>query len=471
MTSLLLMLLMAAAATLVAALGVALLDVTIRRAEVGAALIFASAVVQAVFIFAVPSVTVAGGMRIGVTDVAAVTVLAAAVARCLRLHRFSRYQRWVALLGALLLVSLLQGILSVGVRASVNDARQYLFFVAAALYLSTFRPDAARYHRIGRVWLFTAVGMVLLACLRWLAVFAGVDVGIPAERYGVDTATRVLDGPYTFFLAGALVLALPSWLRRGQARWIRWLAVVLLVCVAVLDRRTVWLAVLVGAAVLLLRGRRVGPRTVALLAAASVVTAVAFVADVAVRDEGRPGADAADASTGTMVWRIEGWSDLVTSYSESPVNWIVGRPFGSGFARTVEGSDVQSHPHNFYLETMIRAGIGGLAALVALTFGLLRRLWRIPSAHGDRLFDPAVLPALLAMQLLWNFTWVPGLEQGLITGMCIAVVAAGGRRLRRRATCAGGQPPAGEGAAGQAVVTPVVTPAVTPAEPVRPSPR
>lgn len=244
-------------AVIVAAFGVALLDVTIRRAEVGAALVFLSAVVQAMFIYEVPSVRL-GGARVGVTDLVAVIVLAAATARCLRLRDFSRHLHWLILLATLLLVSLIFGIAGHGVQASVGDARQYFFFVGAALYMATFRPTLELYERIGRVWLIMAGLMVLLACARWLQVFAGVNLRVPAERYGVDTATRVLDGPYAFFLAGALLLTVPFWFRHGQAPWVRWMGALLVVVVVVLDRRTVWLALLVGVAVLLLRGRRLG---------------------------------------------------------------------------------------------------------------------------------------------------------------------------------------------------------------------
>ena len=38
-------------------------------------------------------------MRVGVTDLVAVIVLAAAVARCLRLRRLSHYQHWLIMLG------------------------------------------------------------------------------------------------------------------------------------------------------------------------------------------------------------------------------------------------------------------------------------------------------------------------------------------------------------------------------------
>ena len=203
-------LLLGLVAVIVAGFGLALLDVTIRRAEVGAAAVFLSVIVQAAFVYRVPSLSWAG-CGWGSPTSLAVIVLAAAVARCLRLRHLSRHQHWLIMLGVLLLVSLMLGIASHGVQSSINDSRQYLFFVGAALYMATFRPTADLYDRIGRIWLIAAALMVLLACVRWLHVFAGIDLGVPAEIYGVDTEIRVLDGPYAFFLAGPLILTVPFW--------------------------------------------------------------------------------------------------------------------------------------------------------------------------------------------------------------------------------------------------------------------
>ena len=58
---------------------------------------------------------------------------------------------------------------------------------------------------------------MVLVCLRWLATFAGIDLGVPAEKFGADAAIRVIDGPYTFFLAHAAVLTVPFWGLRRRA--------------------------------------------------------------------------------------------------------------------------------------------------------------------------------------------------------------------------------------------------------------
>jgi len=38
-----------------------------------------------------------------------------------------------------------------------------------------------------------------------------------------------------------------------------------------------------------------------------------------------------------------------------------------------------------------------------------------------------VFPALLVMQLIWFMAWIPGMEQGIVTGLAVASAAARAR--------------------------------------------
>jgi hypothetical protein len=414
------------------ALGVALLEVLIRRADVAAALVLGSVVVQAYFVDRVPALVLPGGVQVYVTDMVVALVVGAAVLRLLRLGRFARYQRWLLLLGVLMLLSLVRGIAAFGLQPSIADFRLYLFFVGAAVYFATFRPSVGLYDRIGRIWLVMTVPMMILVCLRWLAVFAGIDLGVPAEKYGADAAIRVIDGPFTFFLASAFVLTIPAWLRGEQERWIRWISVLLLLFVLVLNRRTVWLAIVVGVAVIMLRDRRLGRRALLLVTLGAIMTAVAYVWLGGLQEGSQP---VVRSGSGNLSWRLQGWAELVGTWSHSLTDWAIGQPVGSGFTRVIEGIETGSHPHNFYIELLIRTGLAGLVALIASTAGLLRALWRTPVRDAG-LLGPGVLPALLAMQIVWFLTWVPGSEQGIVTGLAIAVAAAQASRrdLRARPT-------------------------------------
>ena len=423
------MLVLALGLLVAAGLGVAALELLIVRPDIAAALVLGSVVVEATFVDSVPSLALPGGIQVYVTDMVSGLLLGAAVARLLRLRRFDRFHRWLVLLTIVLLLSLARGAAAFGAQSGIADFRQYLFFTGVALYFATFPLSISLNDRIGRIWLVMAIPMMVLVTLRWLAVFAGIDLGVPAAKFGNDAAIRVIDGPYNFFLAHAFVLTIPAWLRGEQARWLRWTSVMALLYVLALNRRTVWLAILVGVAVLMLRDRQLGRRAMALVVLGAVVTVVAFVALGGLQERNQP---VVKSGAGNLSWRVEGWSELVGAWSQSPTNWAVGQPFGSGFDRRVEGSETTSHPHNFYIETMIRTGVAGLLAILALTAGLLRALWRTPS-RDTGLLGPGVLPALLAMQIVWFLTWVPGSEQGIVTGLAIAVAAAeASRRLRPR---------------------------------------
>jgi hypothetical protein len=401
-------------------LGVILVDWLIKRPDVVAGLVLGSVVVNAVYEDAVPSLVLPGQTRVGVPDVVSALVLTAAVARLLRLRRLNRFHRWLVLLSVILSISLIRGVAAFGPQPSIADFRQYLFFAGVALYFASFPPSGELYDRIGRIWLAMAIPMMVLVCLRWLEIFAGIDLGVPAEKYGADAAIRVIDGAYTFFLACAFILTIPVWLRGERARWIRWTSVALLLFVLVLNRRTVWLAIVVGVAVLGLRDRRLGRRAIFLVTFGAVVTAIAFVYLGGLQEGTQP---LIKSGTGNLDWRIQGWSELVEAWSHDVTNWVLGQPFGSGFSRKIKGIAETSHPHNFYIETMIRAGVAGLVAVLALTIGLLRAVWHTPT-RDTGLFGPGVIPALLAMQIVWFLTWVPGSEQGIVTGIACALVAA-----------------------------------------------
>ena len=118
------------------------------------------------------------------------------------------------------------------------------------------------------MWLALSIPMMILVCLRWLDNFAGINLGVPAAKFGEDAAIKVLDGPYTFFLADAVILTVPFWrVHDRRSRRLRWLGVLLLLFVVLLNRRTAWLAIVVGLAVIMVRRRRLSRRVLLLVTA------------------------------------------------------------------------------------------------------------------------------------------------------------------------------------------------------------
>jgi O-antigen ligase len=396
-----------------------LIDVLVRRADVTAALLLGSTLMDAFFAGAVPSLTLPGDLRVGSTDIIATLVLAAAFARLLRIRRLNTYQRWLVVFTILLALSLVRGVIAFGIQTSISDFRLMEFWIAAAVYFATVPPSRFLYDRIAKLWVWLTVPLMAVVLARWLDVFGGIDLGVPQERFGsADAAIRVLNGPYTFFLAQGFIITLPFWRQDQRARSIRIVSILLLLFVVLLDRRTAWVALLAGIITLLVHDRRLGSR--AMWAGAGIVGVVvgAYSALQTVATSGEQVAQA--SNTASAAWRIEGWVLLLSRWASSPTNWFIGEPFGASFLRLIEGSKVTAEPHNFYIEILLRTGALGLLALLALTIGLLAATWRTSTEYAG-VFGSGVLSALLMMQVIWFMAWGPGLEEGILTGIAISL--------------------------------------------------
>jgi O-antigen ligase len=200
----------------------------------------------------------------------------------------------------------------------------------------------------------------------------------------------------------------------------RIVSILLLLFVVLLDRRTAWVALLAGIATLMVHDRRLGRRAIwAVVAIGGVVIGV-YSTLLRAATSSEPIAQA--SNTASAAWRIEGWLLLLSQWASSPMNWFLGEPFGASLLRLIEGSEVTAEPHNFYIEILLRTGVFGLIALLALTIGLLAATWRT-STEDAGVFGSGVLSALLMMQVIWFMAWGPGMEEGILTGIAISLAA------------------------------------------------
>lgn len=396
--------------------GFYLLELLIRRPTYGAVLVLASAVVEIALVRNKPALFV-GSAKINVADLVFVLVIAAAVARLLRAGRLSWPQRLLVGLGALAVFSLLRGIPQFGVETAVNEFRGYMRFIGGALYMSTYPLNPRGRERTGWAWIIACVAVAFVAMLRWLDSFVGLPLGPVAADYG--TIIRSISGVETYFLATGFLVSAIVWRRAGWDTRSRWISGFLAVMVVTLNRRTVWVALLAGLAVMVLRDRVLGRRLAALALAAVTLATVALIA--------LPGAISGDeelakgaTDTGNLAWRIEGWSGLLESRPTEIVEQAAGQPFGTGFAREVSNRTLESNPHSFYLETLLRLGAAGLACLLAVYVIVIRGLLRMRSSSRGTFLGVDTLLVIAVSQCVWYVTWAPGFEQGLLLGMAIA---------------------------------------------------
>ena len=171
----------------------------------------------------------------------------------------------------------------------------------------------------------------------------------------------------------------------------------------------------------MLRNRRLGRRAVVTLAGAAAVTAGAVPRAPWVRQGERAGDVVGD---GHARLARRGVGGAVGDLVEGPCELAHRPALRERVCAAVGGMEVVLEAHNFYLTTLLRTGAIGLLALIVLTGGLLRVLWRTPAGGSGGLLGVDVFPALLVMQLIWLVTWTPGIEQGIITGLAVALATA-----------------------------------------------
>jgi hypothetical protein len=319
---------------------------------------------------------------------------------------------------ALLAIHVARGLAETGLESSMSSAREWFYFGSALIYAATVPGgwDA-------RVWkVLAAAGLFLAALAIPYFLIEGVAAAtelivrdgelVPSRPVGATGALLILQ-------ATILVLAL-RWPSRRTAAWLVLFAGGILL---LLQHRTLWAA---GAGVGLIAFAWWVPRQkrdVGLVSTAIVLLllplAVAAFVQVGPLVES---ASEATRSNSTLMWRTESWEQLLSEH-DAPSELALGTPSGEGFTRFISGSLVTESPHNGIVEAYVRFGLPGALALVCL--GLV--LW-------SRRRDIAVgLPAravglLLMTQLVYVLAYALDVVQGLIIGILVSGLVAGGHR-------------------------------------------
>ena len=409
--------------------GVWLLISAVMRPTVGA-WVAGSAMLLSTLFVAAPAVPL--GINVSTDDLAFVLLFCAAVIRLPVLAVAARnstlFWLWVAF-GGVVLLSLAIGLLTFGSSAGV-EVRDNFYFWAAGLYFASFTYSEDQLHRLWRVVQYFAWMMVLIVVYRWV----GVKLGFVSEslvlKAGASSEFRVVGSSVTFFLAAVGVVHFAMWLKRSTSRDLL-AALCLLGFVLVLQHRSVWVSVL-GALVVVMWhlrtevSRKVFPLIVIGLTTLSMVAIMVVLnPDSRLAETILKSAVSVTQAQGTHVDRLLGWEALLNDFvaTASPHQWLVGKPYGSGFARWVMGHLKEYAPHNFYVVLLLRVGIVGILLLMTVHLWLRRRVALKTAEESDGVVRAALL-GLLAAFLLYYIPYQGVPFQGALYGVLIAVFGA-----------------------------------------------
>jgi hypothetical protein len=354
--------------------------------------------------------------------------------RCLKPERLAGIPGLLLLLTAILGLQFLLGLLKFKTMAGVGFRSDY-YYLAGALYFTTFRVDELDLARFRRYWITTASILVPVVAYRWAVDALGLDA-FKTWYDATGVALRVINSSQTLFMAQAFAMAIWS-IASGVATAVAWfVAPIFGSFIIVLQHRSVWVVAASAAILSFGLGRRGIVAGLALsvaigLAAALVIKGASTGTGIGAATEIQRSAEMASASTGTFAARIAGWRMAMRQFrSADPLQQLIGQPYGSGYGIEfiTDKGRVGISPHNYYIQLLLRGGLLGLSVFALLYASALYVLARALLRDNDLWAGLFVL--LLATQILFYIPYGSPMTQGIILGLALMVA----REARARAT-------------------------------------
>ncbi|HDY65142.1 MAG TPA: hypothetical protein ENH84_02770 [Phycisphaerae bacterium] len=363
-----------------------------------------------------------GEMNFHLMDLVASVILAGAVIRLIAGRTLSIPQKLLIAFGAVVALSFVRGVADCGLQAAGNDFRSYLYFLSVALYFSTFSLTARDLKHLEYLWLIATAILVVAALGRWM--FLDVP-DTPGAWSGAGGYTlRVLNAWQTLVLGQTLFMLLLSRRRSWSAGMSMVATVVLGVVILVLQHRTVWAVLLASGALVIWKDPRLRSRLGLVAIAGLAIFVILVMSDIGTMLLSSLGISIGEATSrkSTFTWRIEGWWNLLSNMSVW--DFILGKPFGSGYFRGIHGGESDLSPHSLYVTTIVRTGLPGVVLLIALYVRTLRGMKLCRSLFLETsYFTPRILSILLVAQLVYGIAYSLRYEQGLILGVAMAMAA------------------------------------------------
>jgi O-antigen ligase len=335
------------------------------------------------------------------------------------------FSRTDALLLLLLLWSLILGfnyivgLKTFGLQVATNEFRSYFYIICAVYYVAS-RDVHLMWEKMEKFWLFGAI------CLFFFAAVSLSDGDF--SRGG-----RPIDSTHTLFILQAMVIGLFMQVRGHLHPYFIPLLVAFFPMLIVLQHRSVWVVMIFTGIMVfwklpIVRARFVKWGLIGLIVfggLGAVVFGDALLGALADSYEEAVGGQSSESNS-TWGWRLQGWGDLLTGEQmESLRDMFLGNPFGTGWERTVLTSDGVSQvrtesPHNFYLQTLLRSGLIGLGAFLALHGMVIRKLMYCARRNVSLSAVSLCIAVLILAQLVYYIPYGSDYIQAILLGSAIS---------------------------------------------------
>lgn len=367
------------------------------------------------------------GVQLFLPDLLFLLIGAAGLLRIFSMRLQRHHYVWL-IFGAVLFLSFGLGVLQYGTQAGV-EFRTFFYFWAGIWYLITFKITAEQLDKILRVYMVAASVMVVLALVRWVAMALGFDIARYWNEGG--SSLRVFNAAQTFFLAQAFLIGLYGYLNKTGPIWWRIFLPILFVCIVMLQHRTVWAVTLASVAIIFLLAGKVRSKALSTFVLAGVLGTAVLLPFVEGGQMDRVqkslvhSVEEVGQKDSTLAWRVESWKTLVEQWAHGgPVVNMIGNPFGAGFSRYIElaQTELTQNPHNHYVYALLRVGLVGLLAMLAVYYMALRSMWANRNQPSMHLLDPKLLIVLMVGQLTYFISYPAHYSQLLALGLSLVLL-------------------------------------------------
>lgn len=326
-------------------------------------------------------------------------------------------------LAALLVLHVAWGMSAVGLQTAVTVARPWLYVVAPLVYAAQATPPWTR--ESFRPLLFGAVALSAYVVL-WIAQHGLSGANTFVDAGGNELESRALTSSGVLLILQCFLIAVSAKFIRSPSWW--WLAVLMGAAVVLAEYRTVWVIAIVAIVVAYFRWARVAIFTNerAALGAASAILLLLPVAGAMAASSSALGYSARTAvgeNTSTS-WRLDSWRGALEAH-HSAQDLLAGLPTGTSIAREIGGQLTTRSVHSFYLDALLSFGAFGLAILVYVGIKIVGSRQQVSEALG---ISPTTVALIVITTAIFGITTMLGAAQGLLLGMLLQAGFLGSRR-------------------------------------------
>lgn len=368
----------------------------------------------------------AGTFHIFAADISCAVLMIVGCSRAL-----ARRPQGVAATCLLILVGLfalhvVRGVSAYGLQTATNSSRTWFYLLGPAAYALTVPVP---WSRRALQWIVVAAMTVAAGAFVYVVIYGVQNSSQEVLINGQPTSSRgVVAAGALLILEGAVMTLALRWPTPVVSRWLALLAVIALLLV---DQRTVWIAGLACLGYAFISWSRSNVREVPSAVFGATGVALITIPPIAWLLAGsatiRVSVDEAVAKRSTFSWRVDSWRELIGMH-HSVTELIVGEPAGLSWARELFGVVLtDASAHSSYVEALLRFGVLGLASFLVLMVALWRSRENIAGVLD---IDGTAVGALLIAQVLFSVTYVLGTVDGLLIGMLAASAAVAEERVR-----------------------------------------